>query len=148
MKLNISTPLTEPIIIDNVVHLRAEDDTGSFGILESHASLITMLGTSVLSWRRHDNNEGHCAVRSGILNLSDGHRVSITAREAVFGNSLETLEDEVLVKFRQREAEERSEREDIERLRLSAIRRICGYLRDEPTSIAPHHSIIRNRHGT
>ena len=148
MKLNISTPLAEPITIDDVTHLRAEDDTGAFGILENHASLITVLGTSVLSWRLHDNTEGHCAVRSGILNLPDGHRISITAREAVFGDSLETLEDEVLVKFRLREAEERAGREDIERLRLSAIRRICGYLRDEPTTVTPDHPVMGGHHGT
>ena len=148
MKLNIATPLSEPITIDDVAHLRAEDDTGAFGILENHASLITVLGTSVLSWRLHNNSEGHCAVRAGILNLPDGHKISVTAREAVFGDSLETLEDEVLVSFRRREAEERAGREDIERLRLSAIRRICGYLRDEPTSMTPHHPVMSDHHGT
>tara|TARA_R110000787_G_scaffold181008_3_gene293137 strand:+ start:73137 stop:73562 length:426 start_codon:yes stop_codon:yes gene_type:complete len=137
MKLSISTPLTEPVVIDDVAHLRAEDDTGSFGILENHACLITVVGTSVLSWRCHDDSEGHCAVRAGILNLPDGHRISVTAREAILGDSLEHLEDAVLVNFRRREAEERSERADIERLRISAIRRICGYLRDEPASLTP-----------
>jgi len=137
MKLRISTPLDEPIVIDDVAHLRAEDESGSFGILENHACLITVVGTSVLSWRRHDDSEGHCAVRAGIVNLSDGHRISVTAREAILGDSLENLEDAVLVRFRRREAEERSERADIERLRISAIRRICGYLSDEPVSLAP-----------
>ena len=137
MKLRISTPLDEPIVIDDVAHLRAEDESGSFGILENHACLITVVGTSVLSWRCHDDSEGHCAVRAGIVNLSDGHRISVTAREAILGDSLENLEDAVLVRFRRREAEERSERADIERLRISAIRRICGYLSDEPVSLAP-----------
>ena len=41
-----------------VVGLRAEDDSGSFGILAGHADLITVLTMSVVSWRQEDGGQG------------------------------------------------------------------------------------------
>jgi len=52
-------------------------------------------------------------------------------REAVLGDDLIRLEDEVLKTFREKAAEERSARAGSTRLQLAAVRRIFEYLRPE-----------------
>jgi len=37
MKLTIATPISLVVDADSVVYLRAEDETGAFGILPGHA---------------------------------------------------------------------------------------------------------------
>ena len=62
MRLLIATP-TEVIADDaDVVSVRAEDESGSFGILDHHADLLTALTVSVVGWRRADGHQRYCAV--------------------------------------------------------------------------------------
>ncbi len=72
MKLTVTTPLAIITKADNVVHVRAEDDTGAFGILRGHADFLTALAISVLSWRDEGGAEHHIAVRGGMLAVSGG----------------------------------------------------------------------------
>ena len=51
MRLTIATPLAILLETGDVVHLRAEDETGSFGILAGHADFLTALSVSVVTWR-------------------------------------------------------------------------------------------------
>ena len=51
MKLNVSTPLAIVVDVDDLAYLRAEDETGAFGILPGHADFLTALAVSVLTWR-------------------------------------------------------------------------------------------------
>jgi F-type H+-transporting ATPase subunit epsilon len=43
-------------VIDDpdVVAVRAEDESGSFGILSGHADFLTALTVSVVAWRRRE----------------------------------------------------------------------------------------------
>ena len=43
MRLTVTTPLAIVAEADDVAHLRAEDDTGAFGILPGHADFLTAL---------------------------------------------------------------------------------------------------------
>jgi F-type H+-transporting ATPase subunit epsilon len=117
--------------IDDVLHVRAEDASGAFGILHRHADFLTVLETSVVSWRHANGAEGHCAVRGGILTVSEGERIAIATREAVLGDDLVHLESEVLEAFRLKSGEEQSARAGSTRLQLAAMRRILDYLRPE-----------------
>ena len=54
MRLRIVTPLAVVIDEDGVLALRAEDASGSFGILERHADFLTSLAISVVSWTSRD----------------------------------------------------------------------------------------------
>ena len=116
---------------DDVLHVRAEDASGAFGILRRHADFLTVVETSVVSWRRANGVEGHCAVRGGILAVSGGERIAIATREAVLGDDLVHLESEVLEAFRRKTVEEQSARAGSARLQLAAMRRIFDYLRPE-----------------
>jgi F-type H+-transporting ATPase subunit epsilon len=114
---------------DDVLHVRAEDASGAFGILPRHADLLTVLATSVVSWRHANGTEGHCAVRGGVLMVSGGERIAIATREAVVGDDLVHLESEVLETFRRKSAEEQSAWPARRAFQLAAMRRILDYLR-------------------
>lgn len=46
MRLVVVTPLEIVTTVDDVVHVRAEDPSGSFGIKPHHAPLVTALGST------------------------------------------------------------------------------------------------------
>ena len=129
MRLTITTPLAVVIDADNIAALRAEDETGAFGLLPGHADFLTVLAISVVSWRTEDGKEMHAAVHGGMLEARAGTAIAIATREAVTGPDLHVLETEVLTRFRQRLAEEQAARQDAERLYLAAIRQICRFVR-------------------
>jgi F-type H+-transporting ATPase subunit epsilon len=131
VRLTIATPLAIVLEATDVAHLRAEDDTGAFGILPGHADFLTALAVSVASWRDDRGAEHYVAVRGGMLEVRDGGLIAIATPEAVAGDDLQRLESEVLAKFRRRLVEEQAARTDAQRLYLAAIRQIVRFLRDE-----------------
>jgi F-type H+-transporting ATPase subunit epsilon len=131
MRLTVSTPLAVVVDTEDVAHLRAEDETGAFGILPRHDNFLTVLTVSVMTWRDGKGIEHHVAVRGGMLEVRDGSSIAVATREAVPGDDLHLLETEVLTLFRQRENEEQAAHADAERLYLAAIRQILDLLRPE-----------------
>ncbi len=53
MRLRIITPLAVVVDEDGVLALRAEDASGSFGILPGHADFLTSLAISVVELGEH-----------------------------------------------------------------------------------------------
>ena len=131
MKLTVATPLATLIETESVVHVRAEDQSGAFGLLENHADFVTVLSVSVVSWREASGAEHYVAVRGGLLEVRGGHAVVIATPEAVAGDDLHVLESEVLARFRARLDAERAARVDAQRLHIAAIRQIIALLRPE-----------------
>jgi F-type H+-transporting ATPase subunit epsilon len=129
MRLLITTPTAVVVDLPDVASLRAEDDSGGFGILPGHADLLTTLAVSVVTWRHADGRTGCCAVRSGVLSVRGGREVAIATREAQLGEDVATLEAVVLAKLRQEMDTERKERVSEVRLHAQAIRQIIGALR-------------------
>jgi F-type H+-transporting ATPase subunit epsilon len=137
MKLTVTTPLAITVDVDGIRHLRAEDETGAFGVLPGHADFLTALTVSVVTWRDSKGAERHVAVRGGMLEVSGGATIAIATREAVAGDDLHRLETEVLVRFRRQVAEEQAARADAQRLYLAAIRQIYRYLRPSRAPAVP-----------
>ncbi|PWC45925.1 F0F1 ATP synthase subunit epsilon [Azospirillum sp. TSO22-1] len=137
MDLVITTPTAVAARVPDVVHLRAEDASGGFGVLPGHADLLTALSVSVVSWRRADGREGHCAVHGGVLTVSGGARIAVATREAVVGDDLGALEHDVLARFRQAREEEGEARTGARRMHLAAVRHILAYLRPERRPTGP-----------
>jgi F-type H+-transporting ATPase subunit epsilon len=137
VKLNVSTPLAIVVDVDDLVYLRAEDETGAFGILPRHADFLTALAVSVLTWRDRTGIEHHVAVRGGILEVRGGNTIVVATREAVRSDDLGQLEQEVLTSFRRAVEDDRAARVDAQRLYLAAIRHICHFLRAERSSGGP-----------
>jgi F-type H+-transporting ATPase subunit epsilon len=131
MRLRIITPLTVVVEADGVLALRAEDATGSFGILPGHADFLTSLAISVVSWKVADAPRQYCAVRRGVLSVTAGREIAIATREAVTGADLATLDETVLGRFRADTEMERTEHVESTRLQLDAIRRIMRHLRPD-----------------
>ncbi|MBV8411294.1 MAG: F0F1 ATP synthase subunit epsilon [Alphaproteobacteria bacterium] len=131
MRLLIATPTTIVVDEPEVSAVRAEDESGSFGILEGHDGLLTVLTVSVVSWHRADAPRQYCAVRRGILSISGGREVAIATREAIVGDDLDRLEQVVLAEFRHKTDNERAARAAGLQLQMKAIRQIVRYLRPE-----------------
>ena len=129
MKVRIATPSEIVVDDDNVVALRAEDESGSFGILPRHAEFLTSLSVSVVSWRLANGRERYCAVRRGILTMQGGDTVTIATREAVPGEDLANLEQIVLTGFMEARESERASRTQSIQLQMKAIRQIMRFLR-------------------
>lgn len=131
MRLSVATPLAIVVDARDVAQLRAEDETGSFGILAGHADFVTALAVSVVSWRNGRGAEHYVAVRGGMLQVRGGSTIEIATPDAVRGDDLGQLETDVLAGFRRELAEERAAHADAQRLYLAAIRQIVRFLRPE-----------------
>ena len=135
MRLVISTPTSVVVDISDATAIRAEDESGSFGILEGHADYLTVVTISILRWRQADGAERYCAHRLGVLSVIGGHEVRLAVREAVLGTDPDQLEEAVLTRFREAAEEEQGARAESLRLQMTAIRRIIHYLRPEGSTV-------------
>lgn len=132
MKLRIITPLAVVVDEDEVRMVRAEDATGSFGILPRHADFLTSLAISVVSWQSHAATRRYCAVRRGVLAVvAECQEITIATREAIPGDDLATLNVTVLSRFRADIETERTEHVESVRLQVNAIRQIMRHLRPD-----------------
>ena len=127
MRLLVTTPLSV-VVDEDVRHVRAEDETGAFGILPGHTDFITTLDISVITWRDHSEGEHHIAVRGGVLAVRDGNLVEVASREAVGEDTLRQLGRAVLDRFREETQAEEASRVSATRLHLAAIRQLQRYL--------------------
>lgn len=129
MRLSIVTPLAVAVAEDGILALRAEDGSGGFGIMPGHADFLTSLAVAVVDWKRADGTRHYCAVRGGMLSVTEGRDIAIATREAVPGDDLLTLQDVVLARFRADLDSERKARADVTGLQIAAIRQIMRRLK-------------------
>ncbi|PVB59414.1 F0F1 ATP synthase subunit epsilon [Labrenzia sp. 011] len=134
LTLVITTPLEVAVSEDAVTSVRAEDGSGGFGIQPGHADLLTVLSPSVLRWRRADGVWHYCALRSGVLRVSQGERIDIASREAVPGDNLEELE--ALVREHEAAGEDAARRARGEQVRLHA-----NAIRSLMRRLGPHQAV-------
>jgi F-type H+-transporting ATPase subunit epsilon len=135
MRLLIATPTAVVVDEHNVAAVRAEDETGSFGILDGHAEFLTALTVSVVSWHGAGDRPRFCAVRRGVLTVLPGTEVAIATREAIVGDDLARLEQEVVARLREALEAERAARTESSRLQVQAVRKIMRYLRPKRPGI-------------
>lgn len=124
MRLVVTTPTAIVADVKNVRHVRAEDETGAFGIGEGHADFLTVLPISVVTWDCDDDAEGFALVRGGVLTVHDGALVEIAARGALSREDLGSLGRDAI-----RELERDDELEGVAqisdtRLHLATIRQL------------------------
>jgi F-type H+-transporting ATPase subunit epsilon len=128
MKLVVATPDRVVLEADAVASLRAEDATGSFGVLPGHADLLTVLVPSVIAWRDGGGAEHYVAVRGGVLTVRDGTTVEVASREAVAGDDVEAIGAELAAAAEAAREREASARTDAIGLEAAVVRRIQDYL--------------------
>jgi F-type H+-transporting ATPase subunit epsilon len=129
LRLMIATPSGLLVDRPDVVSLRAEDATGSFGILPGHADFLTVLVPCVVRWRTAGGAHRYCAVAGGVLRVIDGERIAVACREGELGDALETLEAQAHAARESRLDAARRARVEQTRLDAQAIRQILRYLR-------------------
>ncbi|WP_374576244.1 F0F1 ATP synthase subunit epsilon [Phenylobacterium sp.] len=129
MRLLITTPASVVLDETGVTAVRAEDESGGFGVLEGHADFLTVLTPSVVSWRGADERRRYCAVRRGVLTVSRAGGVAVATREAILGDDLDQLEGIVRTRFHEAAEAERVARTESLQLQMKAMRRIVRYLR-------------------
>ena len=129
MRLLITDPTSVIADYVDIVAVRAEDESGSFGILAGHTDLLTVLTESVVAWRHADGRAGLCAVRRGVFTVRGGREVAIATRRAQLGDDLDQLERTVLGRFRAEADAERTARIAATLLHTKAIRQIVRALR-------------------
>jgi len=129
LHLTIATPLNVLVQADEVIALRAEDESGGFGIRPGHADLLTVLVPCVVRWRTSAGATHFCAVDGGVFRVTLGSQISIACHEAILGESLESLEPRVReVRASQKDADRRARVEDL-RLHAHTVRQLLKYLR-------------------
>lgn len=128
MRLLVTTPTALVVDAADVRYVRAEDETGAFGILPGHADFLTVLAVSVISWRDAAGEDHHVAVRGGVLTIRKGNDVEVATREAVGEATLQRLGTAVLRRFQEEAAAESESRVSTARLHLATIRQLQRFL--------------------
>ncbi len=150
MKLTVTTPLAIVVEADDVAHLRAEDETGAFGILPGHADFLTALAISVVSWR-------DAAWRRAPRRGARRHAGSARRRRRSRSPRREAVRRRRSASPRERGARplppaaprsERAARTDAQRLYLAAIRQIFRFLRPNGPRRCPALALATPRTGS
>jgi len=128
MRLIVTTPAAVFLDESTVSYVRAEDETGAFGILDGHADFITVLSISVITYRKNVNEEHYVVVRGGVLSVRNGDTIEVATRQAIDEKTLGRLGKAVLAQFRDEERSEGESRTSASKLHLAAIRQMQRYL--------------------
>ncbi len=129
LTLNIATPAKLLVDVENVRSLRAEDESGAFGILPGHADLLTVLPPSVVRWTMQDGAMRYCALSGGVLRVAGGKRVAIACRRGAVGDDLSALQAEIeALRAAELDADRRARVEQT-RLHARALRQLMRFLR-------------------
>jgi F-type H+-transporting ATPase subunit epsilon len=124
MRLTISTPTGIVEDVENVHHVRAEDETGAFGILPGHADFVTVLPVSIVTWTSDDDREGYVLIRCGVLTVRGGRHVEIATQGGVREDELQKLGAAALDQFQLADEEEDFTRITDARVHLATMRQI------------------------
>lgn len=95
LALIVTTPLHIVLSEEDLASVRAEDESGDFGILPGHADFLTVIGAGVLRWRGAAGPWRYCALRGGVFTVTGGSEVRVACREAILSEDLTSLTAEV-----------------------------------------------------
>jgi len=138
LHLTITTPMNVLVDEPAAQSLRAEDESGGFGILPGHTDFLTALPASVVHWRGPDTSLHFCALRAGLMTVTEGARVAIACREAILGDDLSALEADVAkLRADQTDADRRARVEQL-RLHANAVRHLMRLLRPGQAGALEH----------
>ncbi|NOY39263.1 MAG: hypothetical protein GXO95_03265 [Nitrospirae bacterium] len=126
-RFRVITPMS--IVLDaEVGFLRAEDSTGSFGILPNHTEFITFLTPSIVIYRIGEK-EGYIAVNGGIFRFSS-NVATLSTRTAVSGDSLDTLTSIINERFISLTEREKTLYRSLKQMQQSFLKRIADIERE------------------
>ncbi len=115
-------------IVENISFFRAEDKSGSFGILPRHTTFLTVL-ESAIAIAVIDNQERYYAFNGGLLSFKNNH-LKITAQEFIESDDLNSLLDSIKHSFKVQYEKEHLFRVNIENLQKAFIKKLIEMERD------------------
>lgn len=121
MNLKILIP-TEVLIDREVTKVIAEAANGYFCLLPHHIDFVTALVPGILSFSTTTETETFVAVDEGILVKCDSE-VVVSTRNAIEGNNLETLKQNVAEQFQRLDEKEKITRSALAQFEAIMIRR-------------------------
>lgn len=125
MRLRVLTP-SEVVLEQDVVHVTAEDVTGSLGIRPGHAPMVTPLVPGIVIARSDSGSEKFVAVNGGVM-MVVGDTVEVVSRHAVAGADLAGLTNKVVAGFEKEHEEDKANRTAFEKLRMSFLRGVVEF---------------------
>lgn len=130
LHLTIVTP-TE-LLVDRlpVEIVRAEDATGSFGVMAGHANLLTVAQKGIIRWRTLDDRRGYCAVNRALIAVTGGSDFRVSAREGLIGDNLEALAPAIAAMREDSIERAKLERVAATRLHAQAVRGLIAQLQN------------------
>jgi len=114
--------------VKNISFFRAEDRSGSFGILPRHIEFLTILEPSIAIAAIEDR-EHYYAFNSGVLSFKN-NALTITAKEFVQSDNISKLLEMIKHTFKEQEEKERLFRDSIENLQKAFIKKLIDMERD------------------
>ena len=121
MKLKVLTP-THVLIDRPVTKVVAEAENGHFCLLPKHIDFVAALVPGILSFITEPGEEIFIAVDEGILVKCD-REVLVSTRNAIKGNDLETLKQNVVEQFQILDEKEKLTRSALAQFEVSMMRR-------------------------
>lgn len=121
MRLEVITP-TDVCVDTKVRRIVAEAPEGFFGIWPHHGDFVTDLVPGILVHESAEGREGFLALHSGTL-VKCGSHVRVAVQDAIAGDDLDWLREQVETRFRQQDEEERAARAALAMLEAGMIRR-------------------------
>jgi|AGBJ01.1.fsa_nt_gi F-type H+-transporting ATPase subunit epsilon len=115
-------------IVENISFFRAEDKSGSFGILPRHTAFLTVL-ESAIAIAEIDDKEHYYAFNGGILSFKNND-LKIMTQEFIESDDLNRLLDSIKYAFKVQEEQERLFSDNIENLQNAFIKKLIEMERD------------------
>jgi F-type H+-transporting ATPase subunit epsilon len=131
MKSTFNATITTPKaikIVENISFFRAEDKSGSFGILPRHTAFLTVL-ESAIAIAEIEDKEHYYAFNGGILSFKNNH-LKIMTQEFVESDDLNRLLDSIKYAFKVQEEKEHLFSDNIENLQNAFIKKLIEMERD------------------
>jgi F-type H+-transporting ATPase subunit epsilon len=122
MKLKVWLP-TEVLLEEEVSRIKAEAESGWFGLLPKHVDFVTALIPGVMTFEPCGKPEEYLAIDHGIL-VKCGPEVSVSTRNAVRGTDLVQLKRDVELQFRERAEREKAARTLEAKLEADLVRNL------------------------
>ncbi len=121
MHLRILLP-SDVLLDEQVVKVTAEGEDGHFCLLPNHIDFTSLLVPGLFSYESPEGREVFLAVDEGVL-VKVRSDVLVSARDAVKGEDLGTLERTIQDKFRVLDDREKVERSAVAKIEANFVRR-------------------------
>ena len=109
------------MVDDAVSKVVAEGPDGAFGLLPRHIDFVSKLLPGIVFYRSSDGQDHVVAINEGTL-VKTGKLVLISTRDAIAGDDVDALEDQVTNSFLKIDDHERTARTALARLEAGMIR--------------------------